>query len=181
MIRAADMATVLAGAVLLGAMMASAPDYNSVFQPFPAHAAPGEAADGRLFDARFLGGRLAQQVAFERYGTPITRDSAGLFLIADFEVSNVTASTRIAATWRGASGRDYAATGRVEGAPGGLEARWFQPGLTDRAFAVFELPEDEVPGGRLVLTAPGVTILDSALDLQAPPLPGPQPLARIAP
>lgn len=181
MIRAADIATVLAGAALLVPMMASAPDYNSVFRPFPAHAAPGETADGRLFDARFLGGRLARQLAFERYGTLITRDSAGLFLIADFEVSNVAASTRIAATWRGASGRDYAATGRVEGAPGGLETRWFQPGLTDRAFTVFELPEGEVPGGRLVLTAPGVTILDSALQLQAPPLPDPQPLARIEP
>ncbi len=170
-----NLAVLLAGAALLGGMMATAPGYDSTIRPFAIHAAPGEWADGRVFDARFLGGQLTREIGFQRYGQDIIRDSNGVFLIADFEVSGVTASTRVAAVWRGGSGRDYLASGRFDGAPGLLAERWFQPGLTDQTQAIFELPEDEVQGGTLILTRLLDPALDSALYLE------PQGIAAVTP
>ena len=177
----ANSAVLLTGAFLLGVMMTTAPDYNSVVRPFPSRASAGEIADGRVFDARFLGGRLAHRIEFERYGRQIGRDSEGVFLIADFEVSGVTASTLIAARWKGASGRDYAASARLNDAPNMLQLRFFQPGLTGKAFAVFELPEDEVSGGKLVLSRRGMTIFDSELHLETERIAPPSAVERLAP
>ncbi|MBV2143629.1 hypothetical protein KUG47_08970 [Falsochrobactrum sp. TDYN1] len=177
----ANGAVLLTGAVLLGAIMITAPDYNSVFQAFPSHASIGEIANGRMFDARFLGGRLTHRIDFEYYGRQVSRDTEGIFLIANFEVSGVTASTQLAAKWKGASGRDYAASARFEKAPKILQSLFFQPGLTSKGFVIFEVPEDEVLGGKLILSRRGVTILDSALHLETARIAPPVAVVRLDP
>lgn len=154
----------MGGAVLAG-MMVTTPDYNSVFQPFKIHASTGTVADGRLFDARFLGGRLVRNIAFKRLGKEVNRNSSGVFLIVDFEVLGVVASSQIAAKWKGNSARLYEASPRFDYAPNIIQERTFQPGLNDKSFAVFELPEDEVAGGQLILSTRGITDLDGALYL----------------
>ncbi|UFM64765.1 hypothetical protein LOS78_13885 [Paracoccus sp. MA] len=181
MTRAGRVLIVLAGAALLGAMMQSAPDYDSTVQPFRSPVAAGETGEARSFRARFTGMRLAERIAFRRYGRDLVRDSDGLFLIAEIEAEARLASQRLDAVWQGASGRRYALSHRAEDIPRGLESRWFQPGLTDRAIAVFELPEDEVAGGALVLTGSASAVFDSALHLAPPALPERQPIIRFAP
>ncbi|KXF74683.1 hypothetical protein ATN84_22575 [Paramesorhizobium deserti] len=182
MIRPANIAIVLVGGALLGVMMQTAPDYNSVVQPFRSHLATGETGEARSFRARFTGARLAERIAFRRFGRDLVRDTDGVFLIAEIEAEATVASQQIGATWRGASGRDYALSRRAQGIPTGLDSRWFQPGLTDRAIAVFELPEDEIAGGEMVLTNSFNAVFDSALHLAPPPLPADKlPLVRIDP
>lgn len=181
MAKASDLAIFVAGGALLGVMMTTAPDYNSVFTPFATHAPAGEIADGRLFDARFLGARPVQRITFDRLGKEVTRDTTGIFLIADFEVSGVTSSTRIAAGWKGPSGRLYKASTRFDYAPNTVDERSFQPGLTDRSFAIFELPEDEVSGGQLVLSARIMADLDSALYLDSSNIAPTSALIRLDP
>ena len=178
---AANSAVLLIGVVILGVMMITTPDYNSVFRAFLSHASNGEIANGRIFDARFLDGRLTHRVDFEHYGRQISRDTEGIFLIANFEVSGVTATTQLAAKWKGASGRDYAASARFENAPKTLQSLFFQPGITSKSFVVFELPEDEVAGGELILSRRGVTILDSALYLETTRIAPPEAVVRLDP
>ena len=56
----------------------------------------------------------------------------------------------------------------------------FEPLLNDRALAVFELPDDEIVGGRLVLMARGSLIMDSTVYFAAPAtLPERQPMLRL--
>ncbi|KRW93654.1 hypothetical protein [Paracoccus sp. MKU1] len=174
-------AIVLAGAALLGGMMQTAPDYNSVVQPFRHHVAAGRTGEARSFRARFTGLRLADRIAFRRYGRDLVRDSDGVFLIAEIEAEATLASQRLDAVWQGASGRRYALSRRAEDIPRGLESRWFQPGLSNRAVAVFELPADEVAGGALVLTGSFTAVFDSALHLAPPALPERRPIIRFEP
>lgn len=181
MIRAGSIALVLAGAALLGAMMQTAPDYNSVVQPFPSAVAAGATGEARSFRARFTGLRLADRIAFRRYGRDLVRDSDGVFLIAEIEAEAIGTSQRLDAVWQGASGRRYALSRRAEDIPRGLESRWFQPGLINHAVEVFELPEDEVAGGALVLTGSFTAVFDSALHLAPPALPERQPIIRFEP
>ncbi|WJS86940.1 hypothetical protein [Paracoccus sp. TOH] len=182
MIRARRILIVLAGAALLGAMMQTVPDHNSVVQPFRSAVAAGGTGEARSFRARFTGLRLADRIAFRRFGRDLVRDSNGLFLIADIEAEARLASLQLDAVWQGASGRRYALSHRAEDIPRGLESRWFQPGLINRAIAVFELPEDEVAGGALVLTSGFTAAFDSALHLAPPAGPAErQPIIRFEP
>src|SRR5690606_24862977 len=102
--------------------------------------------------------------SFDNDGTMVTRDTQGVFLVVDFDISNVHESVRLAATWQGRSGRRYVQTARVAGATT-LDTRQFHPGLGDQGRAVFELPQDEIKEGRLLLARKGPNILDSELAL----------------
>lgn len=161
--RPAQLLVLVVGIALLGAMMATMPDYNRVFQPFRITASEGEIAGGRLFSARFLDWETAGKITFENYGRNVERDTQGIFLIAHFEISEVQRSIGVAAVWEGRSGRHYMETGRAEGAPGALDDRQFQPGLVSRPHAVFELPPDEIAGGRLLLSQKWLNVMDSEL------------------
>lgn len=156
---------VLLGACALGAMMATTPDYNRVFQPFRTHAQVDGIAQGRLHDARFGNWQTADQISFDRYGKAVVRDTQGVFLVVDVDILNVRESVRLTAAWLGRSGRRYEQTSRAEGTPVTLDVRQFHPGLDDRGVVVFELPEDEVAGGQLLLARRGPNILDSELAL----------------
>lgn len=168
MIRARHIIPILLGACILGAMMSTTPDFDSVFQPMRTTAPSGAAAQGRLHAARFADWQTADQLAFDYYGTPVTRDTQGVFLIANIDISNVRESVRLTATWEGRSGRRYDQTARADGAPGTLDVRQFHPGIDDQGRAVFELPPDEIEGGKLLLTRKGLTVLDSELALTPP-------------
>ncbi|NYT84836.1 hypothetical protein [Pollutimonas harenae] len=153
------------GACVLGALMMSTPTFDSVFQPMRSTAHSGGAAHGRLHAARFADWQTADQISFDRYGTTLTRDTEGVFLIVDIDILDVRESLRLTATWLGRSGRHYAQTARADGAPSTLDVRQFHPGLDNRGRAVFELPRDEIEKGTLLLSRKGPNILDSELEL----------------
>ncbi|RMC36204.1 hypothetical protein [Paracoccus alkanivorans] len=181
MSRGAALAAVLAGVVLLGGMMNTKPDYNSTFQPFVTNTNPGEEGMGRLFTARITEAHIASQIEFDHWGEQLRRDSAGVFLIVRLSASGTARSTRLTAIWLGASGRQYSVSSRVELPSSGIEYKWFQPGLFQRAVAVFELPEDEIKGGRLALMAAGDARLDSAVQIPLQTLGPKQDVTRIGP
>ncbi|MDT1061372.1 hypothetical protein RM190_05825 [Paracoccus sp. CPCC 101403] len=167
-------------AVLLGAMMLSNPDYNSAIRPFVAEAEPGEMGRTRLIAGRFDGWRTADRVQFSQYGRKLTRGTGGVFLIADLTLSGTTTSTMVAATWIGASKRQYRATSRVSGPPRLIDQLWLQPGIRNKTFAVFELPPDEIAGGALLLTLPLNPPMEGTLQIAPPETPpGHETLARL--
>lgn len=168
MISPLNLLVIAASAVALSGMMLTNPDYNRALQPFVTDVPFGEPGQTRLIIARFDGWRSADQVSFTQFGTDQTRDSEGVFLIADLVLSGTTRSTRVDASWIGASGREYAATRRISGVEGQLDDLWLQPGLESRASAYFELPADEIEGGALRLSLPLDPDLDGTLRLAAP-------------
>lgn len=159
---------IVLGACVLGALMMTAPNFDNVFKPMRSTAQSGAVAQGRLHAARFSNWQTADQLSFERYGTPVTRNTQGVFLIVDIDILNVKESVRLSAIWQGRSGRRYVQTARADGAPSTLDVRQFHPGLEDQGRAVFELPGDEIQGGTLLLARKGPNVLDSELGLTPP-------------
>ena len=164
MMRLRHILPVLLGACVLGALMNTTPTYDSVFKPMRSTAQGNASAQGRLLSAQLANWQTADQITFERYGSLVTRDTQGVFLIVDVAVQDVQESLRLTATWQGRSGRRYTQTARVDSATT-LNVRQFHPGLQDEGRAVFELPRDEITGGSLLLARQGPNILDSELEL----------------
>ncbi len=168
MIRPGSIAVVLVSAALLASMMLSNPDYNSTFRPFKTRVEPDQAGKTRLFTGQFDAWRTAEQIAFRDLGPERLRDTQGVFLIVDLNLSGTSTSVLLSATWVGASGRQYETTARVTGVPRQIEDLSVQPGLQSKAIAIFELPPDEVKGGALLLSPRLDAPLDGTLLLAAP-------------
>ena len=165
---AQTLAVVLSAGVLAG-MLLTNPDYNSVMQPFVTRVAAGDTGQTRLFAAQITGWRTANAVEFTSLGRPMRRDTQGTFLIVDLTLTGTRVSTQVTADWLGASGRRYQATRRIAGFPREIGDVRVQPGLPAKATAIFELPADEVAGGRLALQLGLNPVLEGTLQLTPPP------------
>ena len=164
MIKLRHLFSFLLGACILGALMNTTPTYDDVFKPMRSTSQSGKTAQGRLYAARLANWQTADHISFNRYGTHLTRDTDGIFLVVDIDIQDVQESLRLSASWLGRSGRRYEQTTRVDSATT-LNVRQFHPGLQDQGRAVFELPPDEIEGGSLLLARPGPNLLDSELEL----------------
>ena len=163
-----NLLSVILGAVALGAMMNTIPDYNSSFQPFAVVADDDGVGQGRLFTAELVGLKTAGIVSYTRFGEDVSRDTSATFLVADLSITGRSESRQLEAIWLGATGRQYNQTARLEDAPRNLSTVRVEPGLTDRAIAVFEVPEDEIVGGQLALIPRGRFPMDSAVHFAGP-------------
>jgi hypothetical protein len=164
----ANLAAFVLGGAMLGTMMNTLPGYDSSFQPFAVDADENGVGRGRLFTAELLGLRSAGAISYQRYGKHIVRDTSATFLVAELSISAREESRQIEAVWLGATGRQYNQSARLEDIPRGLSRARFEPKLADRSLAIFELPNDEIAGGRLVLMARGNMRMDSAMHFASP-------------
>ena len=152
-----NLVVVSVGAAALGMMMNTVPDYNSSFQPLAVFANDEGVGDSSLFRAELKGLRTADRVVYQSFGQEVSRDTSAVFLVAELDITGGSSSRPLQAVWRGATGRQYNQSARVENAPRDLSLRSVEPGLTDRVIAIFELPEDEIVGGRLGVMPLGTT------------------------
>ncbi|WP_054308581.1 hypothetical protein [Mesorhizobium sp. 1M-11] len=177
-----NLVVVVLGGGFLGMMMNTLPGYDSSLQPFSVHAGENDVGQGRLFTAELTGLRSSGTISYAQFGKEVVRDTSATFLVAELAISAREMSQEVEAIWLGATGRQYSQSARLENIPRGLSSARFEPGLKDRAFAVFELPDDEIAGGQLVLMARGSMLMDSAVHLPAPKvLPGRQASLRLEP
>lgn len=182
MISVGNMAVVLLGAAALGAMMNTVPDYNSSFQPFSVSADQDGIGRGRQFTAELTGMTTASLISYTQYGQDVSRDTSATFLVVNLKVTGRSESRQLEAIWLGATGRQYSQSARLEDAPRDLSSARFEPGLTDRTVAVFEMPEDEIPGGQLVLALRGSMVMESAVYFAGPEtLPESRDMLRLEP
>ncbi|MFE0017604.1 hypothetical protein ACFWXH_22380 [Mesorhizobium sp. NPDC059054] len=177
-----NLVVVVLGGGLLGMMMNTLPSYDSSFQPFGVRAGENGVGEGRLFTAELAGLRSSGTISYAQFGKEVVRDTSAIFLVAELAISAREKSQQVEAIWLGATGRQYVQSARIESFPRALSLAQFEPGLKGQAFAVFELPEDEIAGGQLVLMARGSMLMDSAVHLPAPKvLPARQVSLRLEP
>ncbi len=177
-----NLMAVLLGGVALGTMMSTVPDYNSSFQPFAVFADNDGIGQGRQFVAELVKLKTAGAISYTQFGQDVSRDTSATFLVAELSITGRLRSQQLEAIWLGATGRQYIQTARLEDAPRNLSSARFEPGLTDRAVAVFEVPEDEIVGGRLSLAPRGSMAMDSVLHFgRATTAPENQPMLRLTP
>lgn len=176
----ANLVVFVLGGAMLGTMMNTLPGYDSSFQSFTVLADENGVGQGREFTAELTGLRSAGAISYAQYGKEVVRDTSATFLVADLSLTARQESRQVEAVWIGATGRQYDQSARLEDAPRTLSSARFEPLLNDRALAVFELPDDEIVGGRLVLMARGSLIMDSTVYFAAPAtLPERQPMLRL--
>ncbi|OQM74179.1 hypothetical protein [Manganibacter manganicus] len=177
-----SLVTVLLGGSALATMVSTVPDYNSSFQPFALFADEGGTGQGRQFTAELIGFRRAGTISYAQFGQDVTRDTSATFLVVDLSVTAQSESQRLIPIWLGATGRQYHQSARLEDAPRILSEATFQPGLTDRTVAIFEVPEDEIIGGQLGILPRAWTVLDNAVHYAGPAtLPSKQTMLRLKP
>jgi len=177
-----NLMTVLLGSVALGTMMSTIPDYNSSFQPFAVFAGEDGIGHGRQFIAELVGLKRAAAISYMQSGQDVSRDTSATFLVVDLSITGRSESRQLDAIWLGASGRQYSQSARLEDAPRVLSSATFQPGLTDRTVAIFEVPEDEIVGGTLGLVPRGSMVMDSAVHFAGPAtMPEKQTMLRLEP
>jgi len=182
MSRVGNLAALLLGGAALGAMMSTVPDYNSSFRPFFVSANKAGIGEGRGFSARLLGLKTADVIAYTRFGQPMSYDTSAIFLVAEVSITGRSESRQLEAVWFGATGRQYRPSARLEDVPHGLSSASFEPGLEDRAVAVFELPQDEIIGGQLGLAPRGAGPGDRIVRFSGPEtMPSKQAILRLAP
>ena len=177
-----NLMAVLLGGVALGAMMNTVPDYNSSFQPFAVFAGKDGVGQGRQFTAELTALKRADAISYTRFREDVSRDTSATFLVAELSIAGRSESRQLEAIWLGATGRQYSQSARLEDAPRNLSSARFEPGLTDRTVAIFELPEDEIVGGRLALAPRGSMVMDSVVHFSGPAImPENQPMLRLEP
>ncbi|EKF18780.1 hypothetical protein [Nitratireductor pacificus] len=182
MSHAGNLVVFVLGGAMLGTMMNTLPGYDASLQPFVVHADENGFGQGRSFTAELRGFRSSDAISYTRYGKDIVRDTSAIFLVAELSISARRGSQQVEAIWLGATGRQYKESTRLDGAPRILASARFEPLLNGRSLAVFELPEDEIVGGRLVLMARGSAVLDSAVHFAEPTtLPERQAMLRLEP
>lgn len=162
MIRALLWLVIGAGALLV--MQRNSLPYDRLTGPHPLAVAPGETGRARDLGVTFHRLETAQTLEWSGPDGAITRrETEGVWLLADVTLTAGAAPTGADALWRGATGRRYHASGRVAGAPGIVPRGAIAPGLPQRGYLAFELPPDEIAGGRLEVAPSAAPMFDRVL------------------
>lgn len=150
MLRSA-LALLLAAAVLYG-MQHTRPLYSDITSPIVASGGMNKRVEARAFALSLDSVRVARVLNVETFGKSKTYTSSGVWVVvegdaeAKFETLGLTAGE-----WLSRSGIRYVLTDRlwatIEMMPGDV----YQPGLPRRVLLVFEVPEDAVAGGTVVV------------------------------
>jgi len=156
-------------ALLLLAMQHSTPGALDMTGPIPVEGRIGEEITGRQFTAKVENVTFARKIHFKRFGRDTERDSGGLFAIVDVTLAARNSSLAVSsATWLSPTQRRFQATRRLNGAPGEISSERLEPGLPRTGRYIFELPDDQVAGGTLLLSRALGPRLDSELHIAMP-------------
>jgi hypothetical protein len=144
---------IAAAATLLAALQATAPSYALLTGPIRTAGYQTETVSSATFSVKVHRVRKARTIAYENFGRAVDLQSSGVWVVISAELRAFRETMPVrAATLVGASGRLYRQSKRPDGAPNILSAKTVQPGLPTTGIFVFELPEDETRGMRLLLS-----------------------------
>jgi hypothetical protein len=157
-------AAVLVAIPLLAALRFTTPSYAELTGPLDRAGEIGVTVEARNFAAKVGEARFARRIKARVISRPVERDTSGVWAVVPVEVwATEETATLMGATWRGPSGRRYAQSARLESAKPIVTGKPLQPGLPRRGVMIFEMPEDEATGGRLLLSVSPDPRLDSRL------------------
>ncbi|MBK9080943.1 MAG: hypothetical protein IPL88_02130 [Rhizobiales bacterium] len=161
----------LVGLAALAAMMTTRVSHARLTGPIEIAVAAGAEGRARSFRARLLGLATARQIVWREGGAEARRSTNAVWLMAALEAEALDETTGLVPLWRGRTGRLTSASRRLSGAPQMIAAAVLQPGFPRRGFAVFEVPEDEIAGGALILGPSLAPTYDARLSFAPPDKP----------
>lgn len=165
---ASALALGLAILVLYG-LQKTMPTYGDITSPVALSGRTGEKLSARDFELTVKTIRLARQVKLRSFGKDRIYDTSGVWALVEVDAAarNETV-TLTSAAWLAPNGARYKASERFSAsAPGLLASQRLEPGLPARALVVFEFPESQVHGGRILVARTPFQPLDSELRITA--------------
>ncbi|TIM23481.1 MAG: hypothetical protein E5Y61_29140 [Mesorhizobium sp.] len=162
MVRSA-LALLLAAAVLYG-MQHTRPLYSDITSPIVASGGMNKRVEARAFALSLDSARVARVLNVETFGKSKTYTSSGVWVVVEGEAEAKFKTLGLTSgEWLSRSGIRYVLTDRlwatIEMMPGDV----YQPGLPRRVLLVFEVPEDAVAGGTVVVAPTKLLPLDDEI------------------
>ncbi|MER8580573.1 hypothetical protein NKG95_17935 [Mesorhizobium sp. M1423] len=145
---------IIFAAAILYAMQRTTPLYSNITSPVSIAGEQGERTDARAFALAVGDVHLARTVRIERFGQTRTYTTSGVWVLVEAAAEAKRESlTLTSAEWLGPSGLRYSLSQRISTMPAMLPAERLEPGLPKPVLMAFEVPENELAGGT-VLVAP---------------------------
>ncbi|QEN89855.1 hypothetical protein FZC33_27660 [Labrys sp. KNU-23] len=150
---AVTVAIVLIGIIVLALLRWTTPGYAVLTGPIETAGRQGTRAETGEFSLTVDKLILSELLIFQRYGKKVERGTGGVWAVVAAEVAGKHRTLMLGGiALRGASGRIYMQSARIEGMSQLLSGKELQPGLQQRGLFVFELPADELAGAELVVS-----------------------------
>lgn len=144
---------VLAAAVVLYGLQTTRPHYSKITSPIVSAGGIRQPVEASIFAFSVDSVRVARTLNVETFGTTKERTSSGVWVVveaeaeAKFETMSLTSGE-----WMSRKGIRYGMSDRVPATIEMMGGDAYQPGLPRRVLLVFEVPEDAVAGGTVVVT-----------------------------
>ncbi|MDX0528348.1 hypothetical protein GOE00_12065 [Sinorhizobium medicae] len=162
----ANIAAVLLALTALYGMQHSTPSYSEVLSPVAVPAAQGKLARTGRFVFAVAKVHSAWELVVPSLGEPRTYTTSGKWLVIEAAAKAQEQSVSLtSAEWRGPSGLRFAMSGRIGGSIGLLGSERLEPGIPRPVLLVFELPEDQIESGTLLVAETTVAPLAEQVEI----------------
>lgn len=161
-----NIAAVLLALMALYGMQHSTPSYSEILSPVAVPAAQGKPARTERFVFAVAKVHSAKELVVPSFGEPRTYTTSGKWLVVEAAAKAQEQSVSLtSAEWRGPSGMRFAMSGRIGSSLGLLGSERLEPGIPRPVLLVFELPEDQIGGGTLLVAETTVAPLSEQVEI----------------
>lgn len=152
--RLASILVVAASILALQAMRQTRPDYAAITSPVSVSGRMKESIATRDFKVEITGYKVARRLKYTEGDKTVELTTSGVWVLLAPKVEALTQTLVLSsAAWRGPNGADYLASDRGSGRIPMLTSTTINPGLPAQGVLIFEIPEDQLQGGKIRLAA----------------------------
>lgn len=158
--RIASLAGVALAAAILYGMQRTTPLYSDITSPIPVAGRQGERIETEDFAIGIANVHLARRLAAQDFRGERSHTTSGVWVIVEGAVETKRESLSLtSAEWLGPDGARYAHTQRLATMPGLPGTERLEPGIPRPMLMVFEVPESQLSGARLLVAPSALTPL----------------------
>lgn len=170
-------AAIVVAFFVLAALRWTTPNYALLAKPIPSDGAAGEVVKTRAFRVTGKPLMTAKVVTFRYAGRIHHPATGGLWLAVPVHIVADPQTVVIrSAVWEGPDGVRYRYSRRADDAEFSLPDRGLQPGMERDGYFFFEVPEEQVAGGTLVISEGLSPAFDGEARIRYAAAPAPVPV-----
>ncbi|KAB2676617.1 hypothetical protein F9K85_10480 [Brucella tritici] len=151
-------------------MQHSTPYYSNIFSSVTVEGKQGKPAETSRFVVGIVNAYRTRQVTTPGIGNTHVYDTDGEWLVIEAAAKAKIESLGLASVeWLGPNGIRYAMSSRPTYAPGIVGSERLEPGIPRPILMVFELPRDQIAGGKLLIAETSMTPLSEQVQISMNP------------
>ena len=158
---------VAASAAVLYGLQRTTPSYGEITSPIAVTGKLGKRIAANAFVIGVVKVHLARTVTTKSVGRTQTFTSSGVWALVEGAAEARSESLSLmSAQWLGRDGVRYALSQRFSTVPGFLPSQRLEPGLPQPVLMAFEIPEDQVSEGTLLIARTAWTPLEEEVRIE---------------